>query len=259
MNYGLYISASGVLTNMYRQDVLANNLANVDTVGFKPDFVALRQRDAARVEDGLPGMPSNRLLERLGAGALLAPNRVSAAQGTIQDTGNPLDAAINGRGYFVVSSGVSSGPVTDRIRLTRDGRFTIDPRGRLVMSSTGLEILDEQRQPITVNPSDGPVAIDPSGEVRQRGRIVGRLALVDADADQLIKLGAGLFRLEGASSVRPATGQIAPGSIERSAVDPIQAIMGVTDAAGSIANNARMIQLQDELTGRAIAGLARVT
>jgi len=73
MNYGLYLSASGVLTSMYRQDVLANNLANVNTVGYKPDAVATRQRDAARVEDGLAGMPS------LGQGAFMGVGAFTVA------------------------------------------------------------------------------------------------------------------------------------------------------------------------------------
>ncbi|MFG0252977.1 MAG: flagellar basal body protein, partial [Phycisphaerales bacterium JB038] len=68
MNYGLYTSATGVLAGMYRQDVLANNLANVNTTGFKQDFVTFKQRDPARLEDGLLHLDSNQMLEQLGAG-----------------------------------------------------------------------------------------------------------------------------------------------------------------------------------------------
>ena len=65
MNYGFQISSSGLLTALYRQDVYANNMANMDTVGFKPDIPALMQRDAARTEDHLPFAPSDAMLERL--------------------------------------------------------------------------------------------------------------------------------------------------------------------------------------------------
>jgi flagellar basal body rod protein FlgG len=257
MNYGLQLSASGVLTSMYRQDVLANNLANVDTVGYKPDTVAFRQRSAARIEDGLFTLPSNALLERLGAGTLVAPARMAMSQGTLERTGNDLDAAINGRGFFVVD-----GAREDGLHLTRDGRFTLGPDGQLQMSTTGRAVLDTQGRPISIDRAAGRVQIQPDGSITQHGAIIARLNLVDvADPALLQKNGAGLFRLaaSSAATVRPATGEIQPMSIERSAVDPIQAIMGVTDAAAGVTANARMIQLHDDLMGRAINTLGRVT
>ena len=117
MNYGLQIAASGVLVQMHRTDVLANNLANIDTVGFKPDWAGALARDPARREDGLLGLPSDALVERLGAGVLAAPTMTSFAQGPIRQTGRDLDAAIRGTGFFVV--GGESGPAS--LRLTRDG------------------------------------------------------------------------------------------------------------------------------------------
>jgi flagellar basal-body rod protein FlgF len=259
MNYGLQLSASGVLTSMYRQDVLANNLANVDTVGFKPDNVAFRQRSAARIEDGLFNLPSNSLLERLGAGVLVAPNRASMTQGAIDKSANELDAAINGPGFFVVAAGDGRG--ADTLRLTRDGRFTLGPGGRLQMATTGHAILDAGNRPITLDRAAGPIGINADGSITQHGSTVARINLVDVpDAGALRKEGASLFKIPPGqlAGLRPATGQIQPGAIERSAVDPIQAIMGVTDAASSVAANARMIQLQDDLMNRAINTLGRV-
>src|SRR4051812_42884899 len=75
MSYGLQISASGVMTSLYAQDVYANNLANMDTPGFKPEIPSIMPRLAVRQEDHLPFMPSNALLERLGGGALLEPHQ----------------------------------------------------------------------------------------------------------------------------------------------------------------------------------------
>ena len=68
MNYGLYLSASGVLTNMYRQDVFANNLANASTVGFKRDLAAISQRDPESIEGGHAMQWRNDLLDELGGG-----------------------------------------------------------------------------------------------------------------------------------------------------------------------------------------------
>ena len=84
MNYGMYISASGALTSMHRLDALTNNLANVNTVGFKPHTPAVKQRDVARVEDDMPLADSNAMLERLGGGVQLAPAALVAPFGERQ-------------------------------------------------------------------------------------------------------------------------------------------------------------------------------
>ena len=70
MNYGLYLSASGVLTNLYRQDVFSNNLANVETVGFKQDLPSIRQRAPESIEQQFGSDVSKRLLDKLGGGRL---------------------------------------------------------------------------------------------------------------------------------------------------------------------------------------------
>jgi flagellar basal body rod protein FlgG len=259
MNYALQLSASGVLTSMYRQDVLANNLANVDTVGYRPDIPATRQRDPATREDSLFNLPSNRLLERLGAGVLVQPSRTSTAQGPIEKTSNPLDLAIEGSGFFVVSA--TSGSGGDRLRLTRDGRLAINSDGWLVQSASGQPVLDQAGNRIRIDTNDGPVSIGQDGTIRQPKGTVGTLQFVDVpDAGSLQKVGNGEFRPTAAqaSNFTPAAGRIQSQAIERSSVDPITAIMGVTDASQNIANNTKLMQITDELMGRLINSVGRV-
>lgn len=259
MNYAMQLSASGVLTSMYRQDVLANNLANIGTIGYKADIPATRQRDAATREDGLYNLPSNRLLERLGAGILLEPNRTSTAQGPIEASSNALDVAIRGPGFLVVS--VGGGADSDRLRLTRDGRMTLSDEGWLVQSTSGHPVLDKGGNRIRINPANGPVSIQQDGQINQNGAPVASLQFVDVpDPAGLEKIGNGYFRptASQASNLAPAQGRIQDHALESSSVDPVKAIMGITSAAGSIANNARMIQLADELMGRAINSFGRV-
>jgi flagellar basal-body rod protein FlgG len=148
MNYGMHISASGALSAMYRQDVLSNNLANINTNGFKADQPAVRYRPSVREEDGLSFMPSNELLEQLGGGVQVVQPRTRFEQGTIEETSNDLDLAIKGDGFFVVRSETTDG--ADRLRMTRDGRFTISSKGQLVMASSGMPVLDVQNRPIEV-------------------------------------------------------------------------------------------------------------
>lgn len=259
MNYGLYMACSGVLTNLYRQDVASNNLANIVTTGYKPDLTSVRQRDAARIEDGLGAVPSNRMLERLGAGVMMAPNRVSFEQGPLRSTGDDLDLAIQGEGFFVLRDETDA--TGDRFRLTRDGRFTRDERGRMVSATLGLPLMDMTNRPIVI--PDGPqVVIGGDGVIRQGDIELGRIQLSAVpDKTRLKKLGHSQF-LAPADQVRArrqATGQIQQGMVEEAAVDPVQAMMAITDASRDAEGCFNLIGTHDRLMDRAINTLGRVS
>jgi flagellar basal body rod protein FlgG len=258
MNYGMQLAASGALTGLYRMDVWANNLANLSTTAFKPDIPSLRQRDPASVEDGLGLMPSNRMLERLGGGVMAAPNRVNFEQGSPEWTGNDFDVAIQGEGFFVLRDEADSGG--DRFRLTRDGRFLRDARGRLVSATTGLPVMDISNRAIVLA-DDAPVQIEPGGVVRQGGQVVAKIQLTAmGDKTRLSKLGHSMFLAPAdlLANRQPASGQIQQRYKEGSAVDPIAALLAVTDAQRAVEGASRLIQGHDRLMDRAINGLGRV-
>jgi flagellar basal body rod protein FlgG len=258
MNYGLQISASGAMTALYRQDVLTNNLANANTVGFKADVAAARQRDAARIEDGLAFMASDRMLERLGAGAMMAPNRVDFEQGSLERTSSPLDMAIEGSGFFVVRDDADTSG--DRLRLTRDGRFIRDASGRVVASGSGLPLLDSQNRPIVLN-GNGEIQIDADGTVKQDGQMIAKVQIVDIpDTSKLVKHGHSLFRAPAntIASRHQGAGLIRQGYVEQSSVDEIRTIMAITAASRDFESNIGMIQQTDRMMDRAINQLGRV-
>jgi flagellar basal-body rod protein FlgG len=257
MHYGLYLAASGSLTNLHRMDVLANNLANAETPGFKPLSWSTRQRDVARVEDQLPNLPSSELLERLGGGVMLMPARVSSRQGTPETTGRPLDLAVDGPGFLVVRQG--AGLDADSLRFSRDGRLSLNARGVLVQATTGLPVLDAVNNTIRLDPSQ-PVSIDAQGTIRQGNAAVARLQLaVPPSTDQLRPEGNGLFSVPGTamSRRRPAEGQFIPGAFERSAVDPVRTMLNLGSAERAAGSSTRMIQYFDQLMDRAVNGLGR--
>ena len=257
MNYGMYIAASGASVQLARQEVFTNNLANVGTVGFRPHMMAVRARDVVRVEDGLAGVNSDRMLERLGGGVMPAPVRVSEAQGRLERTGRALDAAIEGKGFFVVRVG----PGEEGLRLTRDGRFAIGPDGRLVTSGDGAELVGDDGQAIVVDASRG-VSIRGDGVVEQEGVGVGRLRVADvAEAWRLRSVGKGLLA-DGrgrALKLREASGRVVQGSLEGSGVDALDALMGATGAARAVEGNVRMIGLIAENMQMAIGRFGRVS
>lgn len=261
MQQGMRISASGALVALHRTDVAAANLANVNTVGFKPDSTSVQSRTVVREEDNLPFLPSDPLLEQLGAGVLAGPRRVNFQQGPLQNTGNDLDVAIEGDGFFLVGLQAQGG---DQTGLTRDGRLTRDALGRLVQSASGLPVLGPGGSPIVL--PEGPVTIDPHGFLYDTdGNVQGQLAVVSvADRSRLHKRGEGVYMaspevLASARTQPLATGvRVHQGMVEGSAVDPIKAMMEVTNAGKAVSGNTRMLGYHDQLLDQAINTFARV-
>lgn len=257
MNYGMYMSASGALTAMRRLEVQSNNLANVSTSAFKPDFAYEVQRQPVRIEDDLPFLPSNELLERLGGGVLSAPSRIDLEPGPLQQTGRSLDLALEMEGFFVVGPG---GEDTSTQRLTRDGRLSIGAGGSLVRSVDGQPLLNAAGAPVRVDPTLD-IAIDGDGTVRQEGDVVGRLSIVrPADHNAIVKEGSGLYRLrDGAPPPDEVFAGVRQGFLERSGVDPMRALMAITQAGSAVDRNSRMIAIHDQNLSRAINTLGRVS
>ena len=258
MNYGLYLSAAGAQAGLFRQDVIANNLANLNTTGFKPDMVTARQRLPERLENPGTFADPQLLLEQLGGGKFLMPTTIQLKQGQLTGTGNDLDLALEGEGFFVVSDGKGTG--NDHVRLTRDGRFTLKRTGELVMAGTGLKVLNDNDQPIRLDRS-AKAAIDPDGAIRQEGVVVARIQVsAQPSATELIKAGDNLLRISPESTFTRAsgTGRVHQGFLESSAVDPITTLTAMIAATKSVQANAKMMQYHDQMLGQVVNTFGRV-
>jgi len=254
MNYGLQISASGALASIHQQDALTNNLANVNTVGFKPILTGTVQRLAARIEDNLASLSSDAMLEKLGAGVFAAPTRINFAPGPLKPSDSTMDMAIEGNGFFVV--GDSSNP-----SLTRDGRFTLNADHQLVMATSGAPVLSTSDQPINIDPLQGEIAVGPDGVITQAGTPINQIQISDVpDRAILTKVGEGLFGSQTGSplSLIEAQGTIRQYMLEGSGVSEISALMKIQSASKSAQGNIGMIDLQNRLIGRAINTFGRI-
>lgn len=251
MVYGIYQSAAGLQLNQYRQDVLANNLANLETAGFKHDLTVVRERPSATREGA--GRPdwSDPSLAGLTGGSYVSPTYTAFTQGPLRSTGGRLDVAIVGDGFFEVQDG-------DQVRYTRDGRFAINVRGELV-TPAGLKLLGESGAPITV-PLDqiDEVAITQDGDVRAGKNELGRLSIVDfEDKNGLRKVGGNAFEAVSVSPVSTSA-TLKPQFIEGSTVEPTQAMVSMIEVNRAYELNATLIGLADGTLGRAVNDIARL-
>ncbi|MFK7758913.1 MAG: flagellar hook-basal body complex protein, partial [Phycisphaerales bacterium] len=254
MNYGIQISASGALSSIHQQDALTGNLANLGTAGFKPIYAGTQFRPAVREEDGVYNLPSDQLLERLGAGVLSAHNGINFAQGALEITNSPTDIAIDGTGFFVVDHNGGQA-------LSRDGRLTIGPNSTLVQAATGRPVLDTNNAPIQIDPEIENLVIHSDGLVTQNDLRMGQIAMADvADRNILTKHGQGLFvsKFGQPLNLIDGSGSFTQNAIESSAVNEIEAIMQIQGAARAAQGNIGMIDMQNRMMDRTINTFGRI-
>lgn len=254
MIYGLYLSASGILANSYRQDVLANNLANSETVGFKRDIALFRQRLTAAQESRRPGDWSDSILEKIGGGMSVNPTLVDSRQGELEKTGRDLDMAIEGDGYFAVKQ------QGGEIRLTRDGRFMVNQAGELVLANDhGEKVLDSKGNPIILKPG-ATVSVSERGLINQNGQPITQVGLYDVpNRAALTKLGGDLLSAAEAGPLQAANVSIHSEFIERANVDSTTELAELMDSQRQLEANANMIRTQDEMLQKLVENVGKIS
>jgi flagellar basal-body rod protein FlgG len=229
---GLYSAAAGMAAQQQRIDAVSNDVANVSTAGYKKQRLHFRDLAYAEAASG-NGV-------RAGAGAGVASAGRSQAPGSIEQTNEPLDVAIEGDGYLQVRRADGS------IGLTRQGALRVNTDGALVTAAG-----DRVQPAITIPPNTdrSEIGIASDGTVTAQGRAVGRVQLHDVPAPQgLLSVGNSLFTPTQASGdVRNATGTLRQGALERSNVDMGDAMVDLMDAQRSYTLASRALQTQDQI------------
>lgn len=231
---GMYSAAAGMAAQQQRLDALSNDLANLNTAGYKGVRVAFR--DLLYTPSGPGGAPG----VESGAGAAAVSLGRGSAQGALQQTGNPFDVAIEGPGFLQVRD------ARGRLALTRDGALQRRADGQLATSAGALVGVR-----IPQNVADSDVAIAPNGVVRAGGQVVGRLRLVTVTApDRLRPAGDNLFvptRDSGGPIPAGADTQVQQRALEASNVDMADAMTSLMDAQRAFALASKAVTTQDQL------------
>jgi flagellar basal-body rod protein FlgF len=254
---GFYAAVSAMLAGTARQETLAHNLANLDTPGFKQVLNTLDEFTQTNVVFS-PGNISHsstlKTVGKLGLGVALAPEITNFSAGALKLTGNKLDFAIQGEGFFRLQT-------PDGERYSRDGRFIVDAQGNLVNIS-GFKVLDENGQPITL-PEGASPEVSSDGTIRIDGQEIAQigLALFADPENQLERDQFNTFR----ALVPPQPpnealrrGSIHQGALEMSNANPAQLMTQMVMIVRSYEAAQQMAQLQDDLLGQTIRTLGQI-
>ncbi len=251
MLYGLYTSAAGALANSYRQDVIANNLANTETVSFKEDLALLQGR---RTEAQTGGQRSHTtaILEGIGGGLFALPTHTDFSPGPLNHTGSPHDLALTKKGFFPVRQG-------NEILYTRDGRITFDANNHLVTAASKLPLLDEGGEAITIDPEMGEIVVNENGLISQSGNVIAKIGVVDfTDTKVLAKQGKGLYAVEGNARPIPVDGGIQQRVLEGSTVNALDQMVKMIKAQRLFQANVNMMKIQDQTLGMSVSRLGQI-
>jgi len=244
MDNALYVGLSRQMVLRREMDIVANNIANADTAGFKVESLMSKEN---------PGPPAFTLqgprpIKFVSADGVAR----DFGQGGLHTTGAPLDLAIEGQGFFKVTT-------QDGDRYTRDGGFRIDDTGRLT-TQTGQPVADEGGGEIALDLQKGQITIATDGTVSQGAERVGKVGVFKFDALSVLeKRGDNL--LENTSNAQPIAAtdaKVRQGMLESSNVKPIEQITRMIEVSRAYEQITRMMDSQAELSRTTITRMGRL-
>jgi len=228
---GFYAAFTGLAAQTQALELAANNLANISTTGYKA------QREFYKSLTASLGNTSPRPLSSLNQAinnyGVLGGATVDVQAGMLERTGNDLDVAMEGSGFFVIQTKAG-------LKYTRNGNFRVDTEGQ-VRTAWGDPVMDDQNRPLEI-PS-GPISISEDGTISSQGGVVGRFQTVDfAPGTALVPEGNSMYTAGKATATPAADPRVRQGMLEASNMSPITGTIGLI-----------MIQRQTQLLQQALS------
>jgi len=241
---GIYSAASGMVSLQLKHDVAANNIANINTTGFKKEGVFrktlidktkimhMNSKDYINIDE-------------------IDEVRIDFRQGNLSATGNPLDIAIDGQGFFSVQT-------PGGLRYTRNGNFMLDNEGYL-STSNGYRVLGRNG---TIQVQEGELFIGDDGSVMINGQLAETLRIVDVqelpDRHVMNKIGDGLFEVDESQVQQAQNFKLRQGFLEDSNVNAVKEMVDIIEIGRNYDSNQRMITIQDSTVDKAVNEVGRV-
>jgi flagellar basal-body rod protein FlgF len=233
MDSGFYVAYAGLASRMEALDVVASNLANASTAGFKAQSPFYRALSAA--EDGEVLSPLNQAVNEFG---ILGGSRTDLRAGSFESTGESTDLAIEGPGFFSVLT--SAG-----IRYTRNGSFRLNASRQMVTQDGNIVLAEQGTATVPIALPTGAMSVSPDGTVSVDGELVAKLHLAQsAPGTTLLPEGNATYAAATGSERPAADSNVRQGSLESSNINPVEGAVGLI-----------VLQRQADLLGRALSTL----
>lgn len=252
---GLYTAWTGLYNEQKRLDVIANNIANSATTGYKQEGVTSQSFDdmlAIKVRDY--SVKTNEIIGTMPLGVKVGEVFTNYGQGSVRSTGNTYDLALDGSGFFKVR--VTDATGNDHIRYTRAGNFTITTDG-YITDADGNHLQSEAGDLIV--PTDAEVVIDRAGAVYANGELIDQIVLTDfEDYNYLKKFADTMYEpVDGAMEVE-AAGSVLQGWLEQSNVNVVKEMTQMIAITRAYEANQKVVQTMDSTLDQAVNNVGRV-
>jgi flagellar basal-body rod protein FlgF len=261
----IYVAASGALVQKMRLEILSNNLANINTTGFKEDravFSNYLSSEQNGIIDSNPDEISGIALEVFGSDdqsniqVKFDGTRTDFSQGQLRATGSPLDLALEGKGFFCIQSkdGIEQYTRKGDFKLGDDGKL-VTQEGLAVLGRNGGTIQINPNQPNTVSGGQPIISVDENGVVSSGGTEIDSLKIVNfEDPSFLTKIGDSLFSPSesGKTGTEVDGTKIRQGFVEQSNVDPIKVMTELIEVQRAFESYQKILRSMDELLGRSV-------
>lgn len=240
---GMYKAASAMIPRIRQQETIANNLANASAAGYKKDMIFTHELSQAQA----------RHIERKNDWETPMIDQVytNYDQGSLNQTDNPLDLAIDGNGFFVIQD-----PETEELYLTRGGNFIVNPSGYL-STPDGMRVMSDAG-PITLAGSD--VTVSETGQISIDETPVANLRVTEPDdISRLTKVGQNAFNVPDGVDLRAAVNfAVRQGYLESSNIDAVREMVDMIVSFRGYESDAQALKMQDGTLDKLINNVGRV-
>ncbi|MDF2821745.1 MAG: hypothetical protein K0R15_2186 [Clostridiales bacterium] len=253
---GLYTAASGMVSQQQRMDSISNNLANVNTTGYKRENLLTESFDSVltiKINDvGSIGM-RDEAIGRMTLGITASETYTDYSQGTLTSTSNPLNVALNGEGFIAVTMIDAEGNQTEVF--TRDGSFVRTPDGYL---STNDGNFIQGEEGLILIPS-GETIIDKEGKIYVDNNYIDTIRVVDFDNKQTLeKLGSNLYAANENATITEFKGQVVQNALEGSNVNTVREMVDLITLSRTYQANQVVMKSFDSTLEKAVNSIGKV-
>lgn len=254
---GLYTAYTGMVNEQKRLDVISNNLANADTVGYKTERVANQAFDemlTIKIRDNSVGY-QNQAIGSMSLGVKIGEVYTDYGQGSYVETGNTFDLAIDGNGFFTMRCPNKSGDST--MRYTRNGCFKMTQDGYVVdANGNHLQGINGDIQV----PVDATITVDKAGGIYANDAYVDTVALTDfEDYDYIEKYGDNMYQTVDGATVVSATGTIDQGYTEQSNVNVVSEMVDMITVTRAYEAGQKIMKTVDSMLEDSCNTVGRVS